>query len=88
MHPEELQRAFDAFEERTRGLDNWPNRVDIEPLFLPILAPKRTQRQYLDDSRKPGIWDRLRGNVPTPTDAAADPDPPSPQARPDDPRVP
>jgi hypothetical protein len=86
VHPEELRRAFDAFEERTHGVDTWPNRVNIEPLFRPILAPKRTQRQHLDDSRKPGIWDRLRGNVATPTGAAPDPEPPSPQVRADDAR--
>jgi hypothetical protein len=65
MHPDDLQHAFDAFEERTRGLDSWPHRVELEPPFRAIFSRERTTRLHLDDSRKPGVWDRLRGRAGT-----------------------
>jgi hypothetical protein len=66
VHPDDLLRAFNTFEERTRGRDVWPYRVPLEPLFWPILAVERTPRPSLDDSRKPGVWERLRAKRATP----------------------
>lgn len=85
MHPTELLRVFDAFEERTRGRDVWPYRVALEPLFRPILKVERSRSELVDDSLKPGLLSRLRGRPEkpvTPIEAVQE----EPVPRSDDPR--
>lgn len=61
MHPSELLRLFDAWESRTRGLEPQPHRVPIEPAFAPLFASARVPRAVVDDGRRPGLLDRVRG---------------------------
>jgi predicted DNA-binding transcriptional regulator AlpA len=63
VNPEELLRIFDAWEEPMRGYDTWPHRVALEPLYVPLLAERRTHRAPIDDARKPGLWERITTSV-------------------------
>lgn len=60
MHPTELLRLFDEWEERTRGLATWPHRVPIEPEYSPLFPRERIRKPIVDDARRPGLLDRLR----------------------------
>jgi hypothetical protein len=62
MHPTELLRLFDEWEQRTRGTTTGANRMPIEPVFTPLFPKERTPRPVLDDARKPGFFDRTRPN--------------------------
>lgn len=74
MHPAELLQHFDEWEYRTRGLSVAPYPVPVEPVFAPLFPRERTSRAALDDGRRPGVLDRLRGrdNAPTVEVGAAD----------------
>jgi hypothetical protein len=58
MHPTELLRLFDEWEERTRGLATWPHRVPIEPAYMPLFPKERIPKPIIDDARRPGLLDR------------------------------
>ena len=60
MHPTELLRLFDEWEERTRGLATWPHRVAIEPTYSPLFPKERIAKPIVDDARRPGLLDRFR----------------------------
>lgn len=60
MHPTELLRLFDEWEERTRGLNTWPHRVPIEPAYSPLFRKERIPKPIVDDARRPGLLERLR----------------------------
>lgn len=60
MHPHDLQRLFDEWESRTRGVAASPGRVAVEPAFTPLFASKRVPRPVLDDGRRPGLFERVR----------------------------
>lgn len=60
MHPHDLQRLFDDWELRTRGLRPSPRRVAVEPHFVPLFASKRAPKPVLDDARRPGLFERVR----------------------------
>ena len=60
MHPTELLRLFDEWEQRTRGTTTGANRMPIEPAFTPLFPKERAPRPVLDDARKPGFFDRTR----------------------------
>jgi len=68
VHPTELLRLFDEWEERTRGLVISPHRVAIEPEFSALFPKERTPKQIIDDARRPGLLDRFR---PTSNDTSA-----------------
>lgn len=72
MHPTELLRLFDEWEERTRGLATWPHRVPIEPAYSPLFPKERTPKPIIDDARKPGLFDRVRSIIrePVPREVA------------------
>ena len=74
MHPQDLQRLFDDWELQTRGLRPSTSRVPVEPRFTPLFANKRAPRPVLDDGRRPGLFDRVRGVLrpPAAADEAAD----------------
>ena len=61
MNSEKLLHLFDAWEQRTRGYDTWPHRVRLEPTYYPFLAAQRAPREFVDDGRRPGLWERLVG---------------------------
>ncbi|MHB0978149.1 MAG: type IV secretion system DNA-binding domain-containing protein [Minisyncoccota bacterium] len=61
MHPHELQRLFDEWESRTRGMRPSPGRVSVTPTFTPLFASRRAPRSVLDDGRRPGLFERVRG---------------------------
>ena len=63
MHPTELLRLFDEWEERTRGLATWPHRVPIEPTYSPLFPKERIPKPIIDDARRPGLLDRLRPTI-------------------------
>src|ERR1035437_885308 len=63
MHPTELLRLFDEWEERTRGLATWPRRVSIEPVYSPLFPKERIPKPIVDDARRPGLLDRLRPTI-------------------------
>ena len=70
MHPTELLRLFDEWEERTRGLATWPYRVPIEPAFSPLFPNERTPKPIIDDARRPGLFDRVRAAIHEPVPRA------------------
>jgi predicted DNA-binding transcriptional regulator AlpA len=61
MHPAELLKHFDEWEYRTRGLSVAPHPVPVEPIFAPLFPRERTPRAAIDDGRRPGLLERLRG---------------------------
>lgn len=73
MHPQDLQRLFDDWELRTRGLRSSPSRVPVEPTFTTLFASQRAMRQPLDDGRRPGLLERVKAamRVRAPVDEAA-----------------
>lgn len=60
MHPNDLQRLFDDWELRTRGLHSSPSRIAVEPTFTPLFASKRAPRPVLDDGRRLGLFESER----------------------------
>ena len=62
MHPTDLLRLFDEWEQRTRGTITGASRMSIAPAFTPLFPKERTPRPVLDDARKPGFFDRARSN--------------------------
>lgn len=76
MHPHDLQRLFDDWESRTRGVRPSPQRVPIEPPFVPLFASERVRTPILDDGRRPGLFDRVREAVREPTPMAEAPEEP------------
>ncbi|MGH7593910.1 MAG: type IV secretion system DNA-binding domain-containing protein [Gemmatimonadales bacterium] len=60
MHPTDIARIFDEWEQRTRGSTVWPYRVPIEPAFSPLFPTERTPKPIIDDARRPGLFDRVR----------------------------
>ncbi len=62
MHPMELLRLFDEWEQRTRGTTTGANRMPVAPQFTPLFPKERTPRPVIDDARKPGLFDRTRSN--------------------------
>lgn len=77
MHPQDLQRLFDDWELQTRGLRPSSSRVPVEPRFTSLFASKRAPRPVLDDGRRPGLFDRVRGVLRAPAaddEAAAESD--------------
>ena len=60
MHPTELLRLFDEWEERTRGFATWPQRVPIEPAYSPLFPRERIPKPILDDAHRPGLLERFR----------------------------
>lgn len=85
MGPTDILRALDAFELRMRGVEWWPYRVPLEPLFTPMLSVQRGTSGHIDDARKPGLIERLT-RVPPKTSAPREPTPVVPSRRSDDPR--
>lgn len=61
MRTEELLSRFDEWELRTRECRGWPHRVGLEPPFEPLFPELRVRQGIIDDSRSPGIRDRLFG---------------------------
>jgi predicted DNA-binding transcriptional regulator AlpA len=61
MQRDALLRRFDEWEARTRQCPSWPERADLEPSFEPLFAERRVRAGIVDDSRAPGILDRVFG---------------------------
>src|SRR4051812_19014021 len=59
MDSERLQRRFDAWEGRTRGLRSKPYVVPLEPAYRPLLGRERIRKSPVDDARQPGFLERL-----------------------------
>jgi hypothetical protein len=70
MHPTDIVRLFDQWEQRTRGVTVWPHRVPIEPAFSPLFPKERAPKPIIDDARRPGLLDRLQltAREPIPTE--------------------
>lgn len=67
MHPTDIVRVFDEWEQRTRGGAVWPHRVPIEPAFSPLFPKERTPKAIIDDARRPGLLERPRLTAREPT---------------------
>jgi hypothetical protein len=63
MHPTDLLRLFDEWEQRTSGTTTGASRMPIAPSFLPLFPKERTPRPVLDDARKPGFFERARSTT-------------------------
>lgn len=61
MDPRDILRHFDDWEARTRGLISSRTRVGVEPAFVPLFPRHRTRRPPIDDGRRPGFLERMRG---------------------------
>lgn len=62
MLADEVDHAIDVWERRGRGYLVWDYHVELEPPYSPLLAAIRNRpAEVIDDGRKPGLRDRLRG---------------------------
>jgi hypothetical protein len=56
---EELTRQFYDWEMRCRGRHAFPMAVELEPTFYPFFGHYAEPKQYIDDGRKPGIFEEI-----------------------------
>ncbi len=61
MQQDVLLSRFDEWETRMRACPPWPERVELEPPFEPLVAERRVRVGIVDDARSPGLLDRLFG---------------------------
>src|SRR5258708_3376071 len=62
MLADEIDHAIDVWERRCRGYLVWDYHVELEPPYSPLLSSIRNRStRVIDDGRKPGLRDRLRG---------------------------
>lgn len=56
---EELNRQFYDWEFRCRGRHVFPEAVELEPTFYPFFGHYVEPKRYVDDGRKPGIFEEI-----------------------------